>query len=263
MINDFLPVDLHTHTCATAHAFSTLFENIMIAKEKGMKMIAITDHGPDLPDSPHPFHYWNQQSSIPAVVNGIIVLKGIEANFIKGGITDCSDKLYQALDIVIGGCHPHVLTNADIDENTQIVISILKSGHLDILTHPGDPSFPKDYEAIIKTAADLGIVIEINSSSGISSRRGSTPNCIEIAKLCVKHQVQMCINSDAHFCTNVGNFKHAFEIVREASVPQELILNTSPLKVLNYLQQRGHTSLTPYFEYLAQQNNVSVLATSV
>lgn len=249
-MKDFLPVDLHTHTCATSHAFSTLFENILIAQEKGLKMIAITDHGPDLPDSPHPFHYWNQQSSIPAVVKGVTVLKGMEANFIKGGITDCADKLYQQLDIVIGGCHPHVLVNTDYDENTQIVTTILKSGKLDILTHPGDPSFPKDYEAIVKCAADTGTVIEINSSSGISSRRGSTNNCIEIAKLCRKHQVMLSVNSDAHFCTNVGNFTHAFEILKAAEIPDELILNTSPLKVLNYLKARGHSSIDKYFASL-------------
>lgn len=38
--------DLHTHTIASDHAYSTLLENIEYAKRAGMQALAITDHGP-------------------------------------------------------------------------------------------------------------------------------------------------------------------------------------------------------------------------
>lgn len=42
------PVDLHMHTVASTHAYSTLHDYIAEAKRKGIKLFAITDHGPDM-----------------------------------------------------------------------------------------------------------------------------------------------------------------------------------------------------------------------
>lgn len=42
------PVDLHMHTVASTHAYSTLSDYIAEAKRKGIKLFAITDHGPDM-----------------------------------------------------------------------------------------------------------------------------------------------------------------------------------------------------------------------
>ena len=39
--------DMHCHTLASSHAFSTILENIAGAKANGMKLIAITDHAPN------------------------------------------------------------------------------------------------------------------------------------------------------------------------------------------------------------------------
>ncbi|MDW9427722.1 PHP domain-containing protein, partial [Yersinia enterocolitica] len=49
------PVDLHMHTIASTHAYSTLHDYIAEAKLKNIKLFAITDHGPDMADAPH---YW-------------------------------------------------------------------------------------------------------------------------------------------------------------------------------------------------------------
>lgn len=50
------PVDLHMHTFASTHAYSTLSDYIAEAKRKGIKLFAITDHGPDMEDAPHHWH---------------------------------------------------------------------------------------------------------------------------------------------------------------------------------------------------------------
>lgn len=244
----YLPVDLHTHTLASDHAYSTVFENIMAAKNKGLQMIAITDHGPKMADAPHYFHYYNQKA-IPNIVNGLIVLRGIEANFLRHGETDCSPALYNSLDIVIGACHPHVLEGTSFEENTDIIIKIIQDHKVDILTHLGDPLFPKDHEAIISEAVKHNVAIEINSSSGVTSRLGSTDNCIKIAKLCKKYNALVSVNSDAHFCTNVGAFDHAFSILESAQIEICDVLNSSPLKVLNFLKERGHNISSVLFEY--------------
>jgi len=55
------PVDLHMHTVASTHAYSTLHDYIAIAKSKGLKLFAITDHGPDMADAPHYWHFVNMR----------------------------------------------------------------------------------------------------------------------------------------------------------------------------------------------------------
>ena len=44
-------LDVHTHTVASGHAFSTLQEMAVAASEKGLKLLGITEHTGDmLPD---------------------------------------------------------------------------------------------------------------------------------------------------------------------------------------------------------------------
>ena len=52
------PVDLHAHTIASTHAYSTVSEYFQQAKKKGIKLFAITDHGPDMDDAPHEWHFF-------------------------------------------------------------------------------------------------------------------------------------------------------------------------------------------------------------
>ncbi|MEG0019988.1 MAG: PHP domain-containing protein, partial [Oscillospiraceae bacterium] len=48
-----ITADLHSHTLFSGHAFNTATEMINRAREMGLKALAITDHGPDMPDSGH------------------------------------------------------------------------------------------------------------------------------------------------------------------------------------------------------------------
>ena len=40
------PVDLHMHTLASTHAYSTVHDYIAAALRHHIRLIAITDHGP-------------------------------------------------------------------------------------------------------------------------------------------------------------------------------------------------------------------------
>ena len=39
-----LRIDTHTHTVLSGHAHSTLLENLLFAKKKGLEGIVVTDH---------------------------------------------------------------------------------------------------------------------------------------------------------------------------------------------------------------------------
>ena len=42
-------VDVHTHTIASGHAYSTIQEMAAAAAEKGLKVLGITEHAPLMP----------------------------------------------------------------------------------------------------------------------------------------------------------------------------------------------------------------------
>ena len=51
--------DLHIHTVASGHAYSTIEEIARAAGEKGLEIIAITDHTAGMPGGAHDFHFQN------------------------------------------------------------------------------------------------------------------------------------------------------------------------------------------------------------
>ncbi|MGK2889427.1 MAG: PHP domain-containing protein [Candidatus Malihini olakiniferum] len=97
-------IDLHIYTHANAHSYSSVFEYIMEAKRKNMLAIAITDHGHALDDSPHKWHFLNL-NAIPERVEGLRILKGIEANIYENGSIDCDDLMSKKLDFVMAEFH--------------------------------------------------------------------------------------------------------------------------------------------------------------
>ena len=65
-------IDLHTHTIASDHAYSTIVECVNYAKNNGIVMFATTDHGPALEDGPHPWHF-NNLKVVPRICDGVAV----------------------------------------------------------------------------------------------------------------------------------------------------------------------------------------------
>ena len=74
--------DTHAHTVASTHAFSTVEEYFRAASDKGLQLFSITDHGPEMPDSPHPWHFGNMRV-LPRIRYGVAMLRGIEANILS------------------------------------------------------------------------------------------------------------------------------------------------------------------------------------
>ena len=52
-------MDLHTHTLAAGHAYSTLLENIDVALAMGLQYLGMSEHGPTSPGGPHNFFFSN------------------------------------------------------------------------------------------------------------------------------------------------------------------------------------------------------------
>lgn len=242
-------VDLHTHTLVTQHAYSTLGEYIAYAKTHGIAMFATTDHGPGIFDKVLPQHFGNLKV-VPRLPEGVAVLRGIEANFFKDGSLGIESRYLKNLDIVLAGFHPN-LEPSNADEHTGIVMQAIKSGLVDVITHPGNPKYPIDYEAVLECAKAYNVAVEINSSSSINTRYGSFDNCVKIAKLIKKIGNKVSLGTDAHIVYYMGNFEEAFKVMREAELDFSQVINQSPLKVLDFLESRGHPrieSIRDFFE---------------
>lgn len=75
----FIEADLHCHSIASTHAYSTVKELAESAFENGLKLFALTDHAPEMEDAPHIWHF-NNLAVLPRIIKNVIVLKGVEAN---------------------------------------------------------------------------------------------------------------------------------------------------------------------------------------
>lgn len=234
-------IDTHTHTIASGHAYNTLLENLKEASDYGIKVLAATDHGPNMPGASHIFYFSNLKV-LPREVYGVTLLKGCEANIIdfKGNL-DIPCKIQEKLDIIIASLHDVCIEPGSREENTQAIIGAIKNKFVDIIGHCGNPMFPIYEEDVVKAAKENNVLIEINNSSlpENGSRAGSIDNCAKIARLCAEYEVSITIGSDAHSCFQIGRFEHAHKLLMDAGMPEQLIMNTSAAKILHYLKNKG------------------------
>ena len=229
--------DHHTHT-TYSHGKGSILDNARTAHEKGLKSIAITDHGPGN------FFYGMKMELIPKmredikaareIYPDVKIFLGVEANTIlKVPYLDVKPIEWDKLDIVLAGYHFAVFGSGMIPnrlglksqsllvQNTDMILNALyyseESGnHIDILTHPGDKG-PFDIDNIARACEDTGTLMEIN---------GKHPHLdIEGIKTAAKYDVKFVISSDAHVPENVGVFEPQLMRALEAGLDPERIVN--------------------------------------
>lgn len=229
--------DTHCHTIASTHAYSTLLENAEYASSIGLKFLAITDHGPQMPDAPHIWHFYNLKA-FPNKIKDVYVLKGIEANILNiNGEIDVELELLEKLEWVIASMHEPVVNFQNEKQVTESYINVAKNKFVDVIGHCGNPNFKFDYEKAIKYFKEYDKMVEINHGS-ILSRSGSLKNCIEIAKLCKKYEVKIVLNSDSHFSYTIGDFDGSINMLKEIDFPENLILNADYDRFCEYLRNK-------------------------
>ncbi|MEI7813437.1 MAG: phosphatase [Coriobacteriia bacterium] len=235
-----LLADLHTHTIASGHAYSTVTENVRAASLRGLELIAITDHGPSVPQGAHPWYFWNLKM-VPSILDGVRVLKGCEANVSSdsdNGI-DLPNAILEGLDFVAVGFHP--TTGFDVPDrarNTEALLEVMANPFVDQITHPGnEDEFPLDLDAIVSAAVRYNVILELNDHSfdPYSSRAASTAREREFAQAALAAGATVSIGSDAHYALSIGRFDRALAIAEELGFSQARIINRSAEAVLTHL----------------------------
>lgn len=235
-----LVADLHVHTIASGHAYSTIKENVIAAKEKGLQMIAITDHGPSFPGGPC-LPYFAYLQILPLEDEGVEILVGAEANIMgPDGELDLPERHLGLLDIVLAGFHPVSWRGGSILENTQAMIHAIKNPYVDIIVHPGNPNYPIHIDEVVAAAKEHDTILEINNTSLLGGiRSGSQENCSKIAAAIAKNQLPVSVGSDAHYVDRVGLFDDALKLIEASGITEQQVLNTSTERIKAYLRGKG------------------------
>ena len=218
-----LIADLHTHTLACGHAYSTVTENAAQAEKAGLTMMAVTDHGPQMDDTPHLWHHHNYHV-LPRIINNVFVLRGIEADIIdnKGGI-DIDDDLARKLDWVIASYHWGDGTKSEI---TESYLRLLENPHVCCLGHTDNPHFDYDMREVCKACHTYGKAMELNVARIRDERNVQTREFYKrLLSVCAEEGAFVVVNTDSHFWNTIGNFDPALGIISEVGFPEKLLLN--------------------------------------
>ncbi|MDR0404714.1 MAG: phosphatase [Oscillospiraceae bacterium] len=230
--------DTHCHTIASGHAYSSVLEIITAAAKQKLWAVAITDHGRTTPNSPGDWYFENL-FVVPKIVDGVYVLKGMEANvWDYDGNLDASNLVFSRLDWVVASMHSETLKPInDIDACTNAWLGVAKNPFVNVIGHSGEERYKYDYDRVIPEFAHNGKLVEINNAS-FRVRKNAIENCKKIALICKKYGVYIIVNSDAHFASQVGHVEVALEMLKEIGFPDELIINGYKEKFERYLRER-------------------------
>jgi putative hydrolase len=237
-----LKTDLHIHTLASGHAYSTILESVKFAADFGLETIAITDHGPGTLGGPH-IGYFGCMGRIPRKIFGVNVLMGCEANVVDyDGSIDIDDRTATSLDVVLAGLHeytPYPQKNS-VKDNTESLIRVMKKSVVHIISHPYRPIFPVHISDLAKAANDCGTLLELNLS--LLKVSGTDEELLKQIHLMLEITAilgsKISISSDAHIATEIGDDSILQKL--GISVDNELVLGgkNGYNEVINFLASR-------------------------
>ncbi len=236
--------DYHTHSHYSGDGKGTIEENVEAAKKKGLREIAISDHGPKHilygVKRKHIDKIRNEIDEINKENPDIEVKFGLEANIIGlDGKLDVDEEVRKKLDILLAGYHfgsmpdklmegtkvhlynwigsalPSIQRKSRV-MNTKSVVEAIYNNDIDILTHPGAKA-DIDTKEVAKAATHNDTALEINSSHGHMT--------VEYIKIAMKEGAKFVLGSDAHRPENVGNVEKAINRAIEAGLSVDRIIN--------------------------------------
>lgn len=238
-----LTADFHTHT-RYSHGKGSVLENATAAKNAGLSVIGITDHGfahPAFGLSSRKIEPLKRDCLLATEQTGVKVLVGIESNVTSlQGDVDLKPARYDHFDIFLAGVHkmimfkpgswtlfgiPNVLLSTFKVENapkglvkrsTKALVEVIKKNPVDIITHVNFCSYV-DVVEVAKAAADYGTYLELNAKKVHITDE-------QLYEIC-KTGVRFVIDSDAHSPERVGEISLVENMLKRVDVPLDRIDN--------------------------------------
>lgn len=230
-------LDVHTHTVASGHAFSTIQEMAHEARERGLQILGITEHAPGIPGTCNPIYFRNLHV-VPRNMYGVRLLLGSELNILDTkGTLDLDESFYRILDIIIAGIHALCWEGGTKEENTAGMVAAIRNPWTHIISHPGDGTADLCFEPIVLAAKETHTLLEINNSSlnPVRHKESAEANNLEILRLCKQYEVPVILGSDAHVSFSIADYCHIYPLLAKTEFPEQLIMNDKPDEFLRYL----------------------------
>jgi len=223
---------LHCHTRYSDGSNSA--EELAVAcRDAGYEYVGITDHsqaaayaGGLKPDDLA--RQADEIDEVNARLEGIRVLKGVEADILQDGRIDFDDSVLARLDFVIASVHSRF--NMGEREMTARMLAAMDNPLLTIIGHPTgrlllsrDP-YGLDLEAVIEKAVSTGVALEINAD----------PHRLDLDWRVLRHArergVAISIGADAHNVSGLANVEFGVGIARKGWLGPADILNALPVE---------------------------------
>ncbi len=219
----------HTHYSDGSNSVEQL---ALAARDAGYEYIGITDHSQAAAYAGglKPDDLLRQADEIDAVnqrLEGIRVLKGVEADILQDGRIDYESQVLERLDFVIGSVHSRF--NMGEREMTARMLAAMDNPYLTIIGHPTgrlllsrDP-YGIDLEAVIERAASTGVALEINAD----------PHRLDLDWRVLRDArgrgTAISIGADAHSVTGISNVEYGIGIARKGWLGPADVLNALPV----------------------------------
>ena len=218
---------LHCHT-NYSDGSNTVEQLAVACRAAGYQYVGITDHsqaaayaGGLTPDD-----LLRQADEIDEVngrLEGIRVLKGVEADILADGRVDFEEHVLARLDFVIASIHSRF--NMSPPEMTARMLAAMDNRYLTIIGHPTgrlllsrDP-YGIDLDAIIEKAAVHGVALEINAD----------PHRLDLDWRVLRRVraggAMISIGADAHSIAGIGNVEFGVGMARKGWLGPDDVLN--------------------------------------
>lgn len=235
--------ELHSHTTWSDGKLSVK-EIAEAARQRGFKVLAITDHSPSLgvTGGLSIEDISIQRAEIEAAQtelgDSIRLLQGTEMEIRADGTLDYPDEVLAAFDIVIASIH--VSLRQPREKITERILNAIKNPHVDVIGHltgrliPDREGADLDMEAVLTAAAESGVALEINAH----------PARLDLEDVHARRAVQLgiplSINTDAHTPADMDLMHFGVATARRGWVEAGDVINTwKTERLLAWLQKRG------------------------
>ncbi|MGC8538767.1 MAG: DNA polymerase/3'-5' exonuclease PolX [Candidatus Micrarchaeia archaeon] len=233
-IND-IRGDLHVHTTHT-DGLNTLDEMVQKAVSLGYDYVGISDHTKSeyvaggMNDKQFVSYFKEIDELQKRVGDSIKVLKSGEIDILKDGSLDLSNKTLEMMDYRL--CAVHTNINMSKEQMTNRIIKAFESGYVDILAHPTDrlinerAGIQLDFDRLFQSAADNGVVLEINASPGRLDLND------ELILKASQYKVKFIIGTDSHKVEHMDFMRYGIGMARRGWLEKKDIINTGDIKSL-------------------------------
>ena len=243
--------DLHTHTIFSQHAYSTIKENIDVAKKNGIKYLANTDHyyhsGDETMCKNESCRIAYLENYIRPNEKDIIVISGAEFNL--GQETTYWDSIKHIKWRPIG-LHSWYfdIKNATLDTLYKAFELATKDNkhnafaHIEREIHQINQSkygieltdeVKEFYLAMVKLAKEKDIYLEVNESSLLSNDKGNITRASFWLQLAKEYNCNLYLGTDSHYCKSVGKFQNSLDLLNKVGYSKNLILNCNQERLDN------------------------------